>query len=146
MQLLFCEFGQVQEFLWDVHSACYHNLCKLKKRLRSLGDFRMAVISEKPIIWKEHYMYCHLLDAVIEKGSVLRGMEESVERNIGIVKTEDKCSKSIVEPGARVANTLRRAALRGRADQPSAVNKGRKCKTCGNYVSKKFIPYCTCTK
>ena len=52
----------------------------------------------------------------------------------------------IVEPGARVANTLRRAALRGRADQPSAVNKGRKCKTCGNYVSKKFIPYCTCTK
>ena len=102
--------------MWDVQTACYHRICMLKMRLQSLRDFRMQVIAEKAITWNEHYDYAHVLDAVIEKGSVLRGMEESVERNIGIVKREDKCSKAIVQPAQRVGNTLIRAALRGRAD------------------------------
>ena len=84
------EFEQVQDLVWDIHTLCYHLLCMLQKRLHSLRDFRMKVISEKPIIWKEHYQYNHALPAVIEKDSILRGMEESIERNVGIVKREDK--------------------------------------------------------
>ena len=131
--------------LWDVHTACYHRLCFLKVRLRSFGQFRMRVLRAKPITWKEHYLFGHTLKAVVQKGSVLRGMEESVERNIGIVKKEDAYSRAIVEPSKRSANTLLRSALRGQASKPNAVVIGRQCKACGGYVSKKKTPSCTCS-
>ena len=116
----------------------------LKVRLRSLAEFGLRVIRAKPISWKEHNMYAHTLKAVTEKGSVLRGMELSAERNIGILKKEHAYSRVIVEPSKRAANTLLRSALRGQPNKPNSFVIGRKCKSCGGYVAKKKTPSCTC--
>ena len=83
-----------------------HRLSILRARIQSWRELRVDVIQPRVMTPKEHQDWHHVYDLIQRYGSIVRGCEESVERDVQKVKAQERISLSIVEPARRVKTVL----------------------------------------